>query len=78
VSSQALRSPMDLEEHADAGRAEKATGGEIEGDRMLAAPELLVDRSGQFAGMFGIQPARHDEHESVGRLAAADRDVHVS
>jgi hypothetical protein len=29
-----------------------------EGDRVMAATELLVDGPGQFAGMFGIQPAR--------------------
>ena len=48
---------MNLEEHADSGRAQKAAVAEIEGERMMPTAQLLVHDPGEFPRMLRIEPA---------------------
>ena len=69
---EALGGTTDLKEDPDAGGTEKAAVGEVERNRVMAATQFFLDRTGQFARVLGIKPARYGKHEGIGGLMAAD------
>ena len=74
---------MDIEEHADPGRAQEAYVGAVEPDGVVTTSQLLRDSMLQFHARFRIDPALHGEFNGSlaghlrGVLTSLDADIHA-
>ena len=68
---------LGLEQHPDAGGAEKRDPAEIEGDPLLAPAHLTGHGVPQFTGRLGVEPAGYGELNPVVLRHALDADFHA-